>query len=172
MVDPSALGKKCGSGAVNPPCLTQSQFLYTSTSACNGATNGCLTAQSDFGNVPPNSFYGPGYFDIDTQVTKTVKIRERMNLQIGAGAYNTLNHPNFGQPSGSATSASIGKITGTVSAGKHLRFGPGRDRFRPRAGAHRKVQLLRSTEKQYHTGRPLVRAPVFVNSTCDGPRSG
>ena len=116
MVDPSALGKKCGSGAVNPPCLTQSQFLYTSTSACNGATNGCLTAQSDFGNVPPNSFYGPGYFDIDTQVTKTVKIRERMNLQIGAGAYNTLNHPNFGQPSGSATSASIGKITGTVSA--------------------------------------------------------
>jgi hypothetical protein len=115
LVDPTALGKKCGSGAVNTPCLTQSQFIYTTTSACNGATNGCLTAQSDYGNIPPNSFYGPGYFDIDTQVTKTIKIRERANLQIGAAAYNTLNHPNFGQPSGTATSASIGKITGTVS---------------------------------------------------------
>ena len=115
LLDPSALGKHCGSANVNTPCLTQSQFVYTSTSACNGATNGCLTAQSDYGNAPPNSFYGPGYFDIDTQVTKSIRLRERMNLQIGASAYNTLNHPNFGQPSGSVTSATLGTITGTVS---------------------------------------------------------
>ncbi|MBZ5622593.1 MAG: carboxypeptidase regulatory-like domain-containing protein [Acidobacteriia bacterium] len=115
LVDPTALGRNCGSGAVNTPCLTQSQFLYTTTSACNGSTNGCLTAQNNYGNIPPNSFYGPGYFDIDTQVTKTIRIRERMNLQIGASAYNTLNHPNFGLPNGTATGATLGKITGTVS---------------------------------------------------------
>lgn len=116
LVDPSVLGKHCSSGAVNTPCLAQSQFLWTSTSACSASlTNGCLSAQNDYGNIPPNSFYGPGYFDIDTQVTKTIRIRERMNLQLGASAYNTLNHPNFAQPSGTATSAALGKITGTVS---------------------------------------------------------
>ncbi|HLK70224.1 MAG TPA: carboxypeptidase-like regulatory domain-containing protein [Bryobacteraceae bacterium] len=128
LVDPTALGKHCGSGAWNTPCLTQSQFLYTTTAACNGATNGCLTAQGDYGNVPPNSFYGPGYFDIDTQVTKRVRITERANFEIGASAYNTLNHPNFGQPSGTATSASIGKITGTVSPPVSI-YGSGQGAF-------------------------------------------
>ncbi len=116
LLDPTVLGKNCTSAAYNTPCLSQSQFLYTTTSACaNGATNACLTAQNNFGNIPPNSFYGPGYFDIDSQVTKTVRIRERMNLQLGASAYNTLNHPNFGLPSGTVTGATLGKITGTVS---------------------------------------------------------
>jgi len=114
-LDPSVLGKHCSSANVNTPCLSQSQFVYTTTAACNGATNACQSAQSDYGNIPPNSFYGPGYFDIDTQVTKSIRLRERMNLQIGASAYNTLNHPNFGQPSGTATSAALGTITGTVS---------------------------------------------------------
>lgn len=118
LLDPTALGKHCGSANVNTPCLTQSQFLYTTTSPCSATTpNGCLTAQSDYGNIPPNSFYGPGYFDVDTQVTKTIRIRERMNLQIGAAAYNTLNHPNFGLAStfGNVTSASLGKLTSTQS---------------------------------------------------------
>ena len=116
LLDTSALGKHCGSGAVNTPCLTQSQFVYTTTSACSATlTNACLAAQTNYGNIPPNAFYGPGYFDMDTQVTKSIKFRERLNLQIGASAYNTLNHPNFGQPSGTATSATLGTITSTVS---------------------------------------------------------
>ena len=88
-MDPTALGKHCDTSAILTPCLTQSQFVQTSSN---------LGAQTNWGNIPPNAFYGPGYFDIDTQVTKTVRIRERMNLQIGASIYNTLNHPNFGLP--------------------------------------------------------------------------
>ena len=105
-MDPTALGKHCDTSAILTPCLTQSQFVQTSSN---------LGAQTNWGNIPPNAFYGPGYFDIDTQVTKTVRIRERMNLQIGASIYNTLNHPNFGQPNGTATGATLGTITGTVS---------------------------------------------------------
>ena len=82
-------------------------FVVTTTSN--------LTAQQNYGNIPPNAFYGPGYFDIDTQVTRTVRIRERMNLQIGANMYNTLNHPNFGLPNGTATGATLGTVSGTVS---------------------------------------------------------
>jgi hypothetical protein len=107
MTDPKALGTHCSSAAVNTPCLAQSQFIVTSTNN--------LAAQNNYGNINPNSFYGPGYFDIDTQVTKTVRIREKMNFQIGANIYNTLNHPNFGLPSGTATGATLGTITGTVS---------------------------------------------------------
>jgi hypothetical protein len=107
MVDPTALGKKCTSAAVNTPCLTQSQFIVTSTSN--------LAAQTNYGNIPPNSFYAPGYFDIDAQLTKSFQFHERFRLQVGASAYNLLNHPNFGLPSGTATSATLGTITGTVS---------------------------------------------------------
>jgi hypothetical protein len=107
LVDSSALGKHCGANAVNTPCLSQSQFVVTTTSN--------LTAQNNYGNVPPNAFYGPGYFDIDTQLTKAVRIRERAKFEFGANAYNTLNHPNFANPSGTATSATLGTISGTVS---------------------------------------------------------
>jgi hypothetical protein len=62
--------------------------------------------------VEPNIFYGPGYFDIDTLITKAVRIRERLKFEIGANIYNTLNHPNFAQPSGTATGATLGTITG------------------------------------------------------------
>jgi hypothetical protein len=107
LVDSSALGKHCGADAVNTPCLSQSQFVVTSTSN--------LTAQNNYGNIPPNAFYGPGYFDIDTQLTKAVRIRERAKFEIGANAYNTLNHPNFANPAGTATTATLGTISGTVS---------------------------------------------------------
>jgi len=108
MLDPSVLGKHCSSAAVNTPCLTQSQFAVTSTSN--------LTTQKDWGNIPPNSFYGPGYFDLDTQLTKSVRIGERMRFEIGTNIYNTLNHTNFSTPSGSVTSATLGTISGTQSA--------------------------------------------------------
>jgi hypothetical protein len=107
MVDPKAFGTHCDKNAINTPCLAQSQFIVTT------ANN--LAPQNNYGNVAPNVFYGPGYFDIDTQITKTVRIKERANFQIGANIYNTLNHPNFGQPNGTATGATLGTITGTVS---------------------------------------------------------
>lgn len=92
---------------MNTPCLTQSQFVVATT-----ANPGL---QTNYGNIPPNSFYVPGYFDLDSQVTKMIRIRERMNLQIGANAINTFNHPNFGQPRGTVTSGAIGTISRTVS---------------------------------------------------------
>jgi hypothetical protein len=107
LLDPSALGKHCTSAAVNTACVTQSQFAVTSTSN--------LTAQKDWGNTPPNSFWAPGYFDLDTQITKTIRIGDQMRLELGTNVYNTLNHANFSTPSGSVTSGTLGTITGTVS---------------------------------------------------------
>src|SRR5215471_9550548 len=107
LLDPAALQKHCTGAAATTACITQSQFAVTSTNN--------LTTQKDWGNTPPNSFWAPGYFDIDTQVTKSIRIGEQMRFEIGTNVYNTLNHSNFSTPSGSVTSATLGTITGTVS---------------------------------------------------------
>jgi hypothetical protein len=98
---PSLLGTHCTD--VNTRCLTPSEFASSGT-------------QADFGNIPPNSFRGPGYFDIDTQVSKKIPVTERMAFQLGASAYNVLNHPNFANPNNNVAVGSFGTITSTVSS--------------------------------------------------------
>ncbi len=103
LLDSSAFGKSCGEANVlgQTQCLTASQFAVTA-------------AQTDFGNVGPNVFRGPGYFDIDTQVSKSIRVAERARFAVAAQFYNLLNHPNFKDPSGSVTSSSLGFISAAV----------------------------------------------------------
>jgi hypothetical protein len=98
---PAAQGTSCDTNAIHVQCLTASQFSTT-------------TSQLDFGNIAPNQFRGPGYFDIDAQVTKNFTIKEKYKFGFGTQFYNILNHPNFNNPSGSVTSAGLGLITSTV----------------------------------------------------------
>ncbi len=89
------------------PCYTPNQFeTYNSTSGV------ATPVQTDFGETGPNTFRGPGYFDVDTQLTKKFFIKERYAFEIGAQAYNTLNHPNFSNPNASVTSGSTMGTTG------------------------------------------------------------
>jgi len=64
-----------------------------------------------------NSFFGPGYFDTDLNIMKGFKIpaTETGMVQVGAQAYNILNHPNFGNPTFDADSPFLGSIFNTVS---------------------------------------------------------
>src|SRR5689334_21214365 len=63
------------------------------------------------GIVGRNSFVGPGFTDVDLALFKNTKITERTNLQLRADAFDLLNHPNYGQPSG--TIGSVGTISNT-----------------------------------------------------------
>jgi hypothetical protein len=100
--DPSVIGITCGHTVTGgSPCFTASQFASSA-------------AQRDFGNTGPNVLWGPGYFDIDNQVTKNIPITERVRFSLGAQFYNLLNHPSFKNPSGSVTSSSLGFITTAV----------------------------------------------------------
>ena len=56
------------------------------------------------GIVGRNSFVGPGFEDVDLALFKNTKITERMNVQFRADAFDILNHPNYGQPSGTVGS--------------------------------------------------------------------
>jgi len=91
---------------VDQTCFTASEF----------ATLTGANAQTSFGNIPRNSFRGPGYFDIDSSLLKTITIRERIKFTFGASAYNTLNHPNFASPGQNVAAGGLGIISGTVSA--------------------------------------------------------
>jgi hypothetical protein len=44
---------------------------------------------------------------------KDTKITERVSFNLRADAFDILNHPNFGQPSGNVQSSSFGQITAT-----------------------------------------------------------
>ena len=105
----SETGAKCnGSTAVGTPCLTKADFATYPGSGVGSAI------QTDWGNIAPNSFRGPGYFDVDTSLSRSFQIKEKVSMTLGIQAYNTLNHPNFANPSGSVTSGSFGEITSTL----------------------------------------------------------
>ncbi len=100
---PSVLGIHCGKSAVSTPCLSTSDFASPS-------------AQTDWGNTKPNSFYGPGFFSIASQLGKEIAVTENTRFEIGADAYNLLNHPNFGLPNSDVNKGqTLGTITTDVS---------------------------------------------------------
>jgi hypothetical protein len=65
------------------------------------------------GTMERNSFTGPGFADLDMSGQKTTKITERVDFTLRADAFDILNHPNFGQPSGNVQSSTFGQISAT-----------------------------------------------------------
>ncbi|SPE36502.1 Cna B domain protein [Candidatus Sulfopaludibacter sp. SbA3] len=109
LVVPSAFGLHCNkSNAVGQACLPLTDFATYPGSGVASPT------QTDWGNIAPNSFRGPGYFDLDGTLLRTFTIREKFKFVFGMQAYNVLNHANFANPSGSLTSNSFGQITSTL----------------------------------------------------------
>jgi hypothetical protein len=108
LIVPSEVNSNCGRNAVNTPCLTKADFQEYP-----GSTVG-TPIQTGWGNIAPNSFRGPGYFNLDTNISRTFKIRERLSFNFGIQAYNVLNHANFANPSGSLSAGTFGQITTTL----------------------------------------------------------
>jgi hypothetical protein len=99
----ASVTRSCGTGAVNTPCYSRSDFVPS-------------LSETNWGNVSRNSFYGPGYTNIDATLFKNFAITERMKFAIGAQAYNLLNHPHFAPPRSNLSGGGFGTITGTVSS--------------------------------------------------------
>jgi hypothetical protein len=72
----------------NPPNYTQVALIAA------------ITGTSIFGSFPAgmterNSFRGPGAWNVDVAVFKTIRVREWGTLQLRAEAYNIFNHANL-----------------------------------------------------------------------------
>ena len=92
-----------------------------SNSAYTGAPHGLLyqyvnpalyanNATGAFGNAGHNSLRAPGYFDVDVALTREFRFMERVTLHARGEAFNALNHPNFGAPNATLSSATFGQI--------------------------------------------------------------
>jgi len=100
---PGVNGIHCGKSAVTTPCLTTADFATAA-------------AQTDWGNTKPNSFRGPGFFSVSSQLSKVFPVKEQAHFELGADAYNLFNHVNFAVPGSNAnTGSSLGYITSDVS---------------------------------------------------------
>jgi hypothetical protein len=105
-----------GVGAGNP------YFDTTAYAAVNIPAN---EAQR-FGNSGRNPIRGPGYFNVDLGLFRTIRIySDRVRLQLRFEALNALNHPNFANPGGDISNAgTFGIISATTGTGeRNLRFG-------------------------------------------------
>ena len=93
----------CGSSAARTACLNASSFPAA------GA------ASSLFASFDRNQFTGPGYFDTDMTITKSVTLHESVAIKFGVSAYNLFNHPNFATPVSNVLSPQFGQSLSTVS---------------------------------------------------------
>jgi len=99
-----------------PPCQSA-----TPTPACpTGAIDQINGAAQQVGNVGRNSLIGPGFFDLNAALAKTIQFTERMGLQLRLETVNTTNTPQFANPNTgccTANNANFGFVTGTLGSG-------------------------------------------------------
>ena len=93
---------------------------YFPALACNApVTANCLfQVPPGFGDMGRNAIVGPGFEDIDLGFYKDTHVTEKLRAQFRADTFNLFNHPNFGQPVRTVSTApgnTFGQITSTRS---------------------------------------------------------
>jgi hypothetical protein len=75
-----------------------------------------------YGTAGRNVLYGPGSLNWNLSAFKEFQIHEAQKLQFRTDFFNALNQVNLGNPNGTLTSPSFGKITSAASP-RVLQFG-------------------------------------------------
>jgi len=81
-----------------------------------------------YGNLGRDTLGGPGLATVDLSLRKDTRIRENLNLQFRAEAFNVLNRSNFNSPNAvvftpSGVSPTAGIITSTATSSRQIQFG-------------------------------------------------
>ena len=87
-------------------------FEVVGTQASATATT-APTVYTGLGLMQRNAGTGPGFADVDLSGQKDTKLFEGLTFELRADAFDILNHPNFGQPSGNVQSTAFGQISAT-----------------------------------------------------------
>jgi hypothetical protein len=61
-----------------------------------------------------NSFVGPGYFNLDVSLVKSVRVRGERRVSLRIEVYNVLNHTHFGLPDANLSNSTFSQISSTV----------------------------------------------------------
>jgi hypothetical protein len=88
--------------------------IWTNTATTAGPANwvvGPIASASPFGQFDRNQVFGPHFFNTDATLLKAFNLPhmgDHGKLEIGATAFNLLNHPSFGLPAGNIDAAHMG----------------------------------------------------------------
>jgi hypothetical protein len=72
-------------------------------------------ANETWGNAGRNIVRGPGLFQIDTALARTIKTTERTSVMLRMEVFNVFNHPELGNPNVNLSSPSFGQITSVAN---------------------------------------------------------
>jgi hypothetical protein len=95
------LGNGVNNDLLDTPQFTRGPLHINSKPAKGPAFNTSLFAPENLGqlgNSPRRFFYGPGIFNFDMELTKTVRITESKSLDIRGEFFNAFNHSQFYGP--------------------------------------------------------------------------
>jgi hypothetical protein len=99
-----------GVGQDRPNVVANPYIRNTNTLLWVNAAAFVPNAPGTYGNAGYNSLIGPGYFDLDANLTRFFKIGERHRLELRFEFFNALNHTNFSLPVSNLKSATFGAI--------------------------------------------------------------
>lgn len=102
-------------------------FYDSANSSCAAYGSGLTSPFTDpgsftIGNVGRNTLVGPHTTLFDFALYKTFPFTERINAQVRWEVFNLANTPTFGQPSGNASSGSVGSITSLSADPRVMQF--------------------------------------------------
>lgn len=108
------------------PVYTHKKITRTNAGNRNYVYASAFTpnAVGSFGDLGRNAFVGPKYFNLDTEVSRFFPVTEKTRLDFRIEAFNTFNHPNFGNPATNHSGSNFGQVSGTVSSGDSGDGGP------------------------------------------------
>ncbi|MBB5062158.1 TonB-dependent receptor [Granulicella mallensis] len=101
-------GTICDVTTYTPACTFEIPGTQASATAPTAPT-----AYTGIGNIQRNGVTGPGFADVDLSGQKETKLFKNVMFTLRADAFDILNHPNFGQPSGNVQSSTFGQISAT-----------------------------------------------------------
>jgi hypothetical protein len=109
-----------GTGAIGQTCTTV-KYIDKTAFLNPTSVSTASTAVYLLGNAPRTAalnLRGPISWNIDTGLRRTFPIHAGVSFQIEANALNTLNHTNFGGPSGAwtGTTTTFGQVTGVTGS--------------------------------------------------------
>jgi outer membrane receptor protein involved in Fe transport len=109
---PTKFGRSCAEQYARS--ISPNPAVAATAAACFSASDFAPSTTYIGGRYGRNFFRGPQYFNTDFSLRKSIKLTERYSFQIGANAFNVLNHANFATPQSSNLNGNFGFITGAV----------------------------------------------------------
>ncbi len=77
-----------------------------------------VSAAGRFGTCGTNSLWGPGLVNLDSNVSRTFKVTERITAKFSAEAFNVANKPHHSNPVGSVSSGTFMQALGIANTGR------------------------------------------------------